>query len=111
VDGRVRARVVAAVFAGLVAASDLVQVVVVPWKPKHWGAVGGIALYALLAVGAARGWRPALVLAVAMPLVPLTVLALWAAGVGLPVAPDAAMVGILAFQVGAATASAVALRS
>jgi hypothetical protein len=99
----------AAALAGLVAVLDLVQVLVLAWRPKHWGALGGMVLYGTLAVLVARGSRPALIVVAVMPLVPLSVLVGTAMGLPLPVAPDAAMSGILAVQIAAASAATARL--
>ena len=92
-----------------IAAADALQVALLPWVPKHVFALGGALLYGALAVGVARGSRAALVTVLAMPLIPLGVLSLSAAGVALGVAPDRAMVGILLLQVAAAGAAGAAL--
>jgi hypothetical protein len=86
----------------LVAALDLLQVLILDWRPKHVGALGGAALYLALglAIRADRRWAAAVV--AAMPVVPISVLALSAAGAPLPVAPDAPMIAVLAVQLAAA---------
>ncbi|MCB9697135.1 MAG: hypothetical protein H6738_10180 [Alphaproteobacteria bacterium] len=100
----------AAGLAWTVAAMDLAQVLLLDWRPKHWGALAGAGLYVLLGVGALRGVPAALLILAAMPLVPLTTLALWAGGVALPVEPDAGMIGVLVVQLGTALASFLAIR-
>jgi hypothetical protein len=100
-----------AVAAGLVALADAAQPLVFDWKPKLYGALAGAALYAAIAIGAWGRRRWAAGLALAVPALPVGVLAATAAGVDLPVTPDAAMVGILVVQLVAAGLAAVALRS
>ncbi len=104
------ARSAAAWLAVAVAAADLAQVLLLAWRPKHWGAIGGAVLYAALALGIGRGHRAPLVVVAAMPALPLTILALSAAGAPLPVAPDAGMVGVLALQLMASAAAVAAWR-
>jgi hypothetical protein len=99
-----------ALAAGLVALCDAVQPLVLEWKPKLWGAMGGALLYAVIAMGAWRERRAAAVAAMVVPVLPISILAATLAGVEVPARPDAAMIGILAIQLVAATLGAVALR-
>jgi hypothetical protein len=101
----------AAGFAWLVVALDLAQVVALSWRPKHWGALAGALLYAILAAAAARGSRPALVVLAAMPAVPIGALIASAAGLPLPMQPDAATVAVLVVQIAAAASAVATLRS
>lgn len=95
----------------LVIAADLAQPLLQPWAPRHLGAVAGAAIYATIAVGAVRGWRPTAWLAVGMPLVPASVLTGWALGAPVPVVPDWPMVGVALLQVGVALAAVRVLRT
>jgi hypothetical protein len=99
-----RARWVLVGAAATVAALDLLQVVLLDWRPKHWGALAGAGLYAAVAAGAWREARWADVVAVGVPLLPSSILIATALGASLAVTPDAAMVGILVFQLAAAAA-------
>lgn len=85
-----------------IATADVAQVLLLDWRPKHVGALGGAALYLLLGWGIGTDRRWAGIVVAAMPLIPLTVLGLSAAGAPLPLAPDAAMIGILGLQLLAA---------
>lgn len=89
-----------------IATLDLAQVLLLDWRPKHVGALGGAAIYLLVALGVAKGWRAAAFVAAGMPVIPLSVLVAWAAGAAVPVTPDAPMLGILGLQL---LASALAL--
>jgi hypothetical protein len=95
--------------AAAVALLDLAQVALLDWRPKHWGSLGGAALYAVIAAGAARDAAWADLLAVLIPLIPLSVLTATLLGASLPVVPDREMVGILMFQLVAAGAGALRL--
>ena len=95
----------AVVLCGIIAVADLVQPLVLPWAPKLVGAILGGLFYASAAVLIHRSVRPMGFAVAALPVIPLTVLALTALGVALPVDPDSAMVGILALQLAAAGAS------
>lgn len=90
--------------------ADLAQPLLLPWRPKFVGALGGAAIYTLVALGAWRGWRPTAWLAALMPVVPLTTLGLHLAGVELPAQPDGAMVAILALQLAVALRAGARLR-
>jgi hypothetical protein len=89
---------------------DLLQVLLLDWRPKHVGALAGAAVYLLFAWGIHGDRRWAGILVAAMPVIPLSVLALSAAGASLPVAPDAAMITILGVQLLAAVLAIVWLR-
>jgi hypothetical protein len=97
--------------AASVAALDLLQVIALDWRPKHWGALAGAGLYAAVAVGAWREARWADGVAVVVPVLPLSILFATALGAKLSVVPDVPMVGILIFQLVAAGAGVVRLRS
>lgn len=100
----------AAGLAWTVAAMDLAQVLLLEWRPKHWGSLLGAAMYVLLGLGALRGVPAALLILAAMPLVPLTTLALQAGGVSLAIEPDAGMIGVMVVQLAASLASVSAIR-
>ncbi len=75
---------------------------VLDWRPKFVGAVLGALFYASCAVAIARGLRWAAWGVAALPALPVTLLALHAAGVAVPVEPDAPMVAVLGLQLLAA---------
>lgn len=99
-----------AVSAAAIVALDLAQPLVLGWQPGHVAALGGAALYAVLGISALRGSRVALWIGLAMPAVPLSVVAAWAVGLELPVRPHAPMVAVLGVQLVAAGAAAWCLR-
>lgn len=105
-----RARWGLVVAAVTIAVADLAQVVLLDWRPKHWGSLGGAALYIGVAVGAVAGLSAADVVALAIPLIPITLLSAWALGLPVPVAPDRAMVLILIVQLSAAGFGALRLQ-
>ena len=107
--GRDRVWTALALVATVIVACDWVQPLVLEWKPKLYGALAGGLLYGVVAVGAWKRQRWAAGVALGIPVLPVSILALRAAGVDLPVTPDAAMIGILAIQLVAATLGAVAL--
>ncbi len=82
--------------------SDLAQPLMLEWRPKFAAAIAGAALYAGCALGVVQGWAPALWVVRLMPIVPLTTLGLWAAGVDVPAQPDAGMLWVLGLQLVAA---------
>lgn len=94
----------------LIAAADLSQPLLMDWIPKHWGALGGGLFYLTTGALLLRDVRPAAWAVVALPAIPVTVLALWAAGVSVPVQPDGLMVAILVLQLTAAALCAAWLR-
>ena len=79
--------------------------------PKHVGAILGGVFYLVAAVGIRSEIRAAAWGIALLPIVPVTVLTLWGAGVALPVAPDGPMVGILVLQLVAAGLAAAILRA
>ena len=85
-----------------IAVIDASQPLMHVWIPKYYGALAGAVLYLAFAIGIYRRVAMARWAVVAMPVIPLTTLALWAAGVPLPIAPDASMIGVLALQLAAA---------
>jgi protein-S-isoprenylcysteine O-methyltransferase Ste14 len=87
-----------------VSALDLLQVVWLPWVPKHVGALGGALLYLALAWGAWRQARWAALIPAVVPLLPLSLITLSWLGGGpvMGVRPDTAMGVILGFQLVAA---------
>lgn len=106
-----RWRLVAVASCVAVAAADLAQVALLPWRPKHGAALAGAALYLACAAAIARGSRVGSAVVAVMPAVPLATLAVWAAGAPLPVAPDAGMLGVLGLQAAAAVAAVAAWRA
>lgn len=84
---------------------DWAQPLLFEWVPKHVGAILGGLLYLSAAVAIARNVRPFALIVSAMPLIPLTTLVLWSAGVALPVTPDAPMLVVLSVQIVAAVAA------
>ena len=94
-----------------IATLDLAQVLLLDWRPKHVGALGGAAIYLLVAWGVSRDRRAAAIVAAGMPVIPLSVLALWATGAQVPVAPDGPMLRILALQLLAAVLAVAWLRA
>lgn len=93
-----------------IVACDLAQPMLLAWRPKFWGALGGAAIYALCAAGVARDVPAARLVVVAMPVIPIGVLGLWATGLATSVQPDAPMVGVLALQLCAAALAAATPR-
>ena len=106
----VRSHRMAASVCALIAVADLVQPFLLPWAPKLVGAVLGGAFYAIAAVLLARGVRWVAWPVILLPVVPITTLALWAAGATLPVTPDLPMVGVLGLQLAAAATCAAWMR-
>lgn len=82
----------------LIAGLDLAQPLLLSWVPKHLGAVMGGLLYLGAAAGIRASWWPASLVVALLPVVPVTVLTLWSAGLPLPVEPDRPMVGIAVLQ-------------
>jgi hypothetical protein len=99
------ARLVNAVrlLAGLVAALDLAQVAVGPWRPRLWGALGGAAVYLAIAGFADR--RAAWWVGACMPIVPIAALASGA------VSPEAPMLAVFAVQLALAAVATRLLRA
>ncbi len=95
----------------LVACADFAQPLLLDWRPKFVGALLGGALYLAASLSMGRGVRLLAYVVAVMPLVPVTVLSLFALGVPLPVAPDVAMVVVLVGQLGAAAACISWLRA
>ena len=90
--------------------ADIVQLVVTPWEPGRVGAIAGAVLYAVLAWGLASNRTWAAVGAVVTPLLPLTLITLWATGIASPKTPDGWMLGIFVVQLVAAALSVAVLR-
>lgn len=89
----------------LIVALDWMQPLLLDWRPKFVGALLGGLLYLVAALGIARGVRVLALVVAAVPVVPLSTLALWAAGVSLPVQPDGPMLVVLSVQLVAAVAA------
>lgn len=92
-----------------VAVLDLLQVIWLPWKPKHTGALMGALLYGSLALGAWKRRRWAAIVPMVVPLLPVSILLLSALGLSVGVPPDGPMVFILLFQLAAAGLGAALL--
>lgn len=95
----------------VVAAADLAQPLLLDWRPKFVGSIGGAMLYSVIAWGVLRDARWALWMAAALPAVPSGVICLHLLGVSLPTPPDFPMVAILVVQVGIAAVAVMRLRT
>jgi hypothetical protein len=100
-EAQVRRWTALAAVCSSITACDLAQPAILDWRSKFLGAVGGAAIYTLVAGGAVAHKRWSVVIAVAMPIIPIATLLLWTAGWA-PVEPDAWMVVILGLQLVAA---------
>ena len=86
----------------LIALADALQPVLLDWRPKFVGALLGAIFYAVCAVAIGRGVRGMAWGVLLLPVVPSSLLGLWAAGVQVPVEPDAMMVAVWVLQLVAA---------
>ncbi len=93
----------------LVATLDLLQPLLLPWRPKFFAAIAGAILYFLLSLAIGiRGHRIALGIAALMPIIPLS--AIVGRLVGLPLPFDLASIGVFVVQLAAAGFASLSLR-
>ncbi len=96
--------------AATIAIADLAQVPTLEWGLRLAGPIGGAVLY--FGVGVATAWRRSIGpwFAVLSPVLPTTLLLAWAAGLTVPIAPDAPMLGVYTLQLAAAATGIRVLR-
>ncbi|MEZ4323014.1 MAG: hypothetical protein R3F61_36445 [Myxococcota bacterium] len=90
-----------------IALADAAQVV---WLGKRWGAIGGVLIYGAIAVFAHRGARPAAVVALLMPMIPLSVFVGLQGEAARERLVDTGMIAVFVLQVLAAVSGLLALR-